>query len=125
MAVCPYSKSSHGTHRLVNAGDGRCGRCGGEVPAIAAVYGAAATLFNAARACWDVGNLAGAETYLESALQLRRDFPEAIWLRAAIRARQGDLEQARSLLELAARLKAPVSLDWLNTQCTSEDRGNS
>jgi len=110
MPACPF-----GNHRLVLGVTAACERCANDLTAYASLQDMPVMFYNRARHLWDAGDLAGAVSWLQAALYLRRSFPEAYWLWAAIELRKGNLDRGRHYLTIAKQLRAPVDVKWLDS----------
>jgi uncharacterized membrane-anchored protein len=108
MPVCPYEN-----HRLRLSADRNCQRCGNDLTLYAGIQEAAISCFNEARRLWDEDNIGNARAWTEMALRLNSTFPEALWLMAAILARDGSPGAARAMLKQAQSLGAKVDPDWI------------
>jgi tetratricopeptide (TPR) repeat protein len=108
MPACPY-----GAHRLVLDEGLRCRHCGEDLRLFAALRDLPVTLYNEARRLWEMSELSEAAAWLHAALELREDFAEAHWLLAAVEARLGRPEPARSRLVRAHELGADVDPEWI------------
>jgi hypothetical protein len=108
MPVCPYDN-----HRLRLTAERNCQRCGNDLAIYAGIQQAAIDCFNEARRLWDTDDIKSALAWTEMALRLNSAFPEAIWLMAAILARNGLPGPAWEKLEHAKGLGAKVDLEWI------------
>jgi tetratricopeptide (TPR) repeat protein len=107
MARCPY-----GPHRLILASDPTCKRCGGDLRLYVAVRDLPIFFYNQGRHRWDQAEFDQVERWLQPALALREDFPEAHWLLGLVEIELKRPERARFHLSRARELGAPADPAW-------------
>jgi len=101
----------YGPHRLLVGSDGYCQRCGEDLRLYGALEQLPVTFYNRGRALWDEENWSGALAWLEAALLMRNEFPEAHWLLGLVHAKLGSRESARTHLTAAFLQGAPLDQD--------------